>query len=103
MLPLANLSKHPIRWTRITDCTSGYRAITKDAWQSLELHSQRYQIETEMIYEAIKNRLVITEVPIKCHWNCDNSGLSIVRDGLNTSALLAKKLARDAFGGFLRH
>ena len=102
LLPLANLSRHPIRWTRITDCTSGYRAITRDAWQSLELHSQRYQIETEMIYEAIKKRLVINEVPIKCHWNSDNSDLSIVRDGIKTSALLAKKLIKDTFRQFQR-
>ncbi len=36
---------------RITDCTSGFRAITKDAWNKLNLSSAGFEIETEMIYE----------------------------------------------------
>ena len=92
LLPIAMLFKCPIKWTRITDCTSGFRAIKRDAWQKLVLDSQGFSIETEMIYEAAKNKLTITEVPISCTWDSHLSRLSIMKDGLKTLNLLAKKL-----------
>jgi len=85
------------RFKWITDCTSGYRAIRKDNWQNLNLISNRFQIETEMIYEAAKNGLSIAEVPISCKWGQSISKLSIVKDGSKTLMLLWNKLIRDAF------
>ena len=92
LLPIATLFKCPVKWIRITDCTSGFRAIRRDAWQKLDLDSQGFGIETEMIYEAVENKLTITEVPISCIWDSHLSRLSIMRDGLKTLNLLAKKL-----------
>ena len=110
LLPLATgLSRlvHPKRWRVakprptnqgprakkwITDCTSGFRAIKKEGWQKLDLISSGFQIETEMIYEAAKNGLVIAEVPISCNWKSNLSRLSILRDGLVTLRLLSRKL-----------
>jgi glycosyltransferase involved in cell wall biosynthesis len=80
------------KWIRITDCTSGLRAITRESWQKLALVSQGFQIETEMIYEAAKNKLAITEVPISCDWDSRFSHLSVLRDGLKTVKLLARKV-----------
>ena len=82
--------------TRITDCTSGFRAISTDCWRQLDLSSNGYQIETEMIYEAAKRHFVIAEAPIRCNWNCEFSRLSIWNDGLSTLRLLARKLIHDA-------
>jgi len=79
-----------LKW--ITDCTSGFRALTKDAWQRLNLVSDEFQIETEMIYEAAKNKLTMAEVPISCNWSTKSSRLSIIEDGLRTSKLLLNKL-----------
>ena len=95
LLPLATMFTCPLKWIRITDCTSGFRAIKKEGWQKLALVSRGFQIETEMIYEAAKNKLTITEVPISCNWNSQISRLSIVRDGLKTLKLLAGKFIRD--------
>lgn len=80
------------RLKRITDCTSGFRAITRDAWQRLNLVSDEFQIETEMLYEAARNKLTMAEVPISCNWDSRFSRLSIVQDGLRTLKLLLKKL-----------
>ncbi|MFX1269932.1 MAG: glycosyltransferase family 2 protein [Promethearchaeota archaeon] len=80
------------KWIRITDCTSGLRAITRDSWQKLALVSRGFQIETEMIYEAARNKLTITEVPISCNWDNHFSHLSVFKDGLKTVRLLAKKV-----------
>jgi glycosyltransferase involved in cell wall biosynthesis len=93
LLPLVTL-KSPKR-IRITDCTSGFRAIDKVMWQKLALISQEFQIEAEMIYEAAKHGLVITEVPIGCKWDSHLSHLSVVRDGSKTLALLIRKLLSD--------
>lgn len=87
-----------LKYIKITDCTSGFRAITREGWQSLALTSRKFEIETEMIYEAAKNGLVITEVPISCNWNKHLSRLSITRDGLKTLKLLSRKLIRDIRG-----
>ena len=80
------------RLKRITDCTSGFRAITRDAWQRLNLASDGFQIETEMLYEAARNKLIMAEVPISCNWDSRLSRLSIIQDGLRTLKLLLKKL-----------
>ena len=92
LLPAATLFKCPMKWTRITDCTSGFRAIRRDAWQKLDLVSQGFSVETEMVYEVARNKLNIAEAPISCNWNSQFSRLSIMKDGLKTLNLLAKKL-----------
>lgn len=79
----------------ITDCTSGFRAIKREMWEKLNLTSAGFEIETEIIYEAVKNNLVIAEVPISCHWDSGRSKLSIFRDGLKTIWLLINKLIYD--------
>jgi len=79
----------------ITDCTSGFRAIRNKCWQELDLISNGFEIETEMIYELRKHKLILTEVPISCNWNGNISNLSIVKDGYRTLKVLFKKLAYD--------
>ena len=79
-----------LKW--ITDCTSGFRVITRDAWQQMCLISEGFEIETEMIYEAAGNKLTIAETAISCSWKSKISRLSIVRDGVRTLKLLLKKL-----------
>ncbi len=96
LLPLVTLFKCPVKYIKITDCTSGFRAINREAWKKLDLVSQGFQIETEMIYEAARNKLTIAGVPISCNWNSEASRLSIFRDGLRTLRLLARKLMNDA-------
>ena len=98
LLPLATMFRYRGKWVRITDCTSGFRAIKKESWQKLNLVSQGFQIETEMLYEAVRNKLSIVEVPISCNWNSQVSRLSIARDGLQTLKLLAGKLIGDIGG-----
>jgi glycosyltransferase involved in cell wall biosynthesis len=98
LLPVASLFRCPPRHIRITDCTSGFRAMRRDAWHGLELVSKGFQIETEMIYEAARNGLAIAEAPISCDWNAQFSHLSIFSDGATTAMLLAWKLLREIPG-----
>ena len=92
LLPLATLFKCPLKYIKVTDCTSGFRAITKRGWQKLDLRSQGFEIETEMIYEAARSKLTITEAPISCNWDSQLSRLSIFKDGMRTLSLLAGRL-----------
>lgn len=85
-----------LKW--ITDCTSGFRAIRRDAWQRLNLTAQGFQIETEMIYEAVINKLVIAEVPISCNWESVIYSLYVLRDGWKTVKLLVRKLIDELEG-----
>jgi glycosyltransferase involved in cell wall biosynthesis len=85
-----------LKWIKITDCTSGFRAVRKESWQKLNFTSEGFQIETEMIYEAVRNGLTIKDVPISCNWSGEFSRLSILRDGLKTLKLLTGKLLSDA-------
>ncbi len=79
----------------ITDCTSGFRAIRNERWQELDLIADGFQVETEMIYELRKHKLILTEVPISCNWNGNISSLSIAKDGYRTLRLLFKKIVYD--------
>ena len=95
VLPMVTLLRCPLRHTRITDTTSGFRAVGKDGWNTLSLVSQGFEIETEMIYEAARNGITISEVPIGPVWNGRFSHLSITKDSLSTLGLLLRKLVGD--------
>jgi len=97
VLPVITFSKSPIKWKwiRITDCTSGFRAIRRESWYKMSLISQGFQIETEMIYEGVRRSLIIGEAPIDCHWDSRRSRLSILRDGSKTLLMLTRKILFD--------
>ncbi len=82
-----------IKW--FTDCTGGFRAIRKSSWEKLNITSDGYQVETEMIYEAVRNGLNIAEVPVSCKWEGEISKLSIIKDGAKTLNLLSKHAIND--------
>jgi glycosyltransferase involved in cell wall biosynthesis len=75
----------------ITDCTSGFTAMKKQNWRRLNLISNRFEIEAEMIFEQARNGFVIAETPIGCEWGKTSSKLSIAKDGSKTLWLLVRK------------
>jgi hypothetical protein len=62
------------------------------------LISQGFEIETEMIYEAARNKLAIAGVPIRCNWAGGTSSLSVLRDSWKTVKLLARKFTGEVKG-----
>ena len=58
---LANLIWN--RGPRVTDTINGFRAITRDAFERLELRSVGFTIEYEMTIHAMRERLRIVEIP----------------------------------------
>jgi glycosyltransferase involved in cell wall biosynthesis len=67
---------------KISDAHSGFRAITKEALDKLDLETDGMEFASEMIIEAIKKGLVINEVPITYHKRkIEASKLSSFSDG----------------------
>jgi glycosyltransferase involved in cell wall biosynthesis len=90
-LPLMTFFKCPMKWIQVTDAESGFKAITRGNWHRLNLISRGFEIETEMIYEAARNKLAIAEVPISCNWKGGTSSLSVLRDSWKTVKMLVRK------------
>jgi glycosyltransferase involved in cell wall biosynthesis len=84
------------KFRRISDCTSGFTAMKTENRSQLDLVSNGFQIELEMIYEQAKNGFIIAETPISCKWNNGRSNLSIIKDGLKTIDLLLRKLLNSS-------
>ncbi len=49
----------------LKDTQTGFRAFTHEALQKMNLEANEYAIESEMIYEAAKNKLKIVEIPVR--------------------------------------
>ena len=97
-LPIVTFFKCPMKWIKVADAESGFRAISRGNWHRLSLISRGFEIETEMIYEAARNKLAIAEVPISYNRECGTSSLSIFRDSWNTMKLLVRKLIGEVKG-----
>jgi glycosyltransferase involved in cell wall biosynthesis len=78
-----------LKW--VSDCTSGFTAMKKLNYSKLNLISNGFEFETEIIFEQAKNGFVIAETPISCIYGQENSNLSIARDGIKTVVLLLRK------------
>mgnify|MGYP007000059997 len=50
--------------TKISDCNSGLRALTKKTYSAMNLQSLGWEYASEMVLKASRLNLSITEVPI---------------------------------------
>jgi len=83
----------------LTDTQSGFRAFKKDVLPNLSLTSARYEIESEMTVELLKNKFQIKEVPTYCAKPQRPSGLKAFRDGYRIlKVILRTSLRRNNNG-----
>ncbi len=67
---------------KVTDSQSGYRAMNKTTVESLKLDSTGFEVETEITVKALKQGLIIKEVPITYTKRRDTSSkLNSFKDG----------------------
>jgi glycosyltransferase involved in cell wall biosynthesis len=67
----------------ISDSQSGYRVMTRQVLQSMQLTSYEYEIESEMLVKAARKRFRIMEVPITYEQRTyGRSGIDPLRDGI---------------------
>lgn len=67
--------------TNIGDAHCGMRAIRKDAYEKLDIKSEGMEFASEMVIEAARKRLRITEVPISYYPRMTPSKLHSMLDG----------------------
>jgi glycosyltransferase involved in cell wall biosynthesis len=67
--------------TGISDAHCGMRAMTKEAWNKLDLKTGGMEFASEMVIEASRNNLKIAEVPITYYPREGESKLSSFSDG----------------------
>ncbi len=65
---------------KVPDSQCGYRAMTREAARKLALHSDRFEVESEMILEASKYGLKILSVPVRCIYADETSRIRPWRD-----------------------
>jgi glycosyltransferase involved in cell wall biosynthesis len=65
---------------RVNDTQCGYRALSRAAIERIELHSDRFETESEMIFSAADAGLKIISVPISCVYGDEVSHIRPVRD-----------------------
>jgi hypothetical protein len=63
-----------VNGTNFKDTVCGLRAISVDAFRKMQLRSSGYAIESEMLVEAIKNNMIIKEVPVKVDYKISHTG-----------------------------
>lgn len=65
----------------VSDAHSGFRVLTKEALEQLDLRSTGMEFASEMIMDASAKGLAITEVPITYHERAGEATLDSFRDG----------------------
>lgn len=85
--------------TRVTDNQSGFRLLTRGLLESMRLSSDGYEMEVEMIWEAVRLRKAISWVPIQTIYFPDRkSGFRPLMD-----TLLFLKMVFRIWRGRLSH
>lgn len=66
--------------TRISDSHCGYRSFTRGAFEKMKLKTPGMEFASEMVVNAIKEKLRITEIPIRYHPRIGDSKLESLKD-----------------------
>ncbi len=83
------------------DILSGYRALTKDLYKSVELRKRGFEVETELTVETIAKGFRIMEVPISYRKRGGATKLNPFRDGARIASTIYNLLARYSPGRYL--
>lgn len=83
--------------TRLTDSQSGFRLVRTEAWSRLDLSTEGFDTESEMLVRASRMGMLVREVPIRTIYGDEVSSISPLRDTLRWVALLWR-LSRSSPG-----
>lgn len=82
--------------TDLTDTQSGFRALSAESIDELQLESDGYQVESEMINVASRRGLQITEIPVFARYSGENDhSLNPIRHGISVGTYLLEVLRND--------
>jgi glycosyltransferase involved in cell wall biosynthesis len=72
---------------RLTDTQCGYRLLSARAMKAIELKKDRFEVESEMLIQAVTHKLVVGEVPVRSIYGHDHS--SHIKPLRDTSRFIA--------------
>ena len=75
---------------KVSDSQSCYRAYSKKALNSLSITKTKFAFSVELLVQARRKGLVITEVPISCVYHPDSHSLNPVVHGLGVALSVVK-------------
>ncbi|ASJ10306.1 glycosyl transferase [Thermococcus sp. P6] len=76
------------------DILSGYRALKKEVYKSVNLLKPGFEVETELTVETLTNGFRIVEVPINYYRRNGNTKLNPIGDGLGIGRAIIELLVR---------
>ncbi|WP_297519489.1 S-layer glycoprotein N-glycosyltransferase AglJ [Thermococcus sp.] len=76
------------------DILSGYRALTRDVYKSVNLTKNGFEVETELTVETLAKGFRIVEVPINYYKRHGETKLSPLGDGLKIGRTIIEMLVR---------
>lgn len=79
--PLLTWMLNSLYRTDISDAHSGFRVLTRDALDQLDLSSDGMEFASEMLMQAARENLRVEEVPIVYHERRGDATLHSLRDG----------------------
>lgn len=76
------------------DLLTGYRALTKEVYKSVELEKHGFEVETELTVETIAKGFRIAEVPINYRRRKGKANLHPIKDGWRIGKTIIELLVR---------
>lgn len=67
---------------RLIDILSGFRAISREAYESMDIQSSGFDIETELCAKSIRNDIDVLVIPTSYYQRKGNSNLQGFSDGI---------------------
>ncbi|MBO8182983.1 MAG: S-layer glycoprotein N-glycosyltransferase AglJ [Archaeoglobus sp.] len=83
------------------DILSGYRALVRDLYKSVNLQKMGFEVETELTVETIAKGFRIMEVPVSYRRRGGATKLNPLRDGARIASTIYNLLARYSPGRYL--
>ncbi|NJE62093.1 S-layer glycoprotein N-glycosyltransferase AglJ [Thermococcus sp. 21S7] len=86
---------------KVHDLLTGYRALTKELYKSVELEKHGFEIETELTVETIAKGFRIAEVPISYRRRKGEANLHPIKDGWRIGKTIIELMVRYNPGRYL--
>ncbi len=78
----------------LRDILSGYRALKKEVYKSVELKKHGFEVETELTVETLAKGFKIVEVPITYRKRCGKTKLNPLKDGFRIGKTIYELMSR---------
>lgn len=81
--------------TRISDLCTGYWGFRREVIENLNLTSEGFQLEAELLFQVAKKGYKIGEIPISYRCRAGKAKLSGIKDGIKIARFLFSKRFRS--------